>query len=378
MLKASGLLIFLFSRPHATRIINRMKSIVPILVLLLQTSLHAQNVEEPLGLQTASGDYIEGFVDWSEQVLVVYGSAATPELISNPVQKRLMGFRGAKVVAYRNLLEMVGQVQVNSETRVQNFMVENDSISVRIQGLIRGARVRTGSQSQSEDGAYRLALELPLRGEFSSAILPEAPSPDMSVSYALPNPARYAPAPGDSLSGNVLAEAPPDAPPAAYVPPKPYTGLVVDARGLDLQPSMSPRIVARDERIIYSAASSDSNYVAEYGLVGYGKDRKQAMRSDRIGGENANPFVVKAAGISGLYKSDIVLENFDATLVVMADIDGDFLRECRVHILLGPQPVVIDSSFIDSLYIDVPHRDTLPEENTVELSEQAAPGDTAE
>ena len=182
MLKASGLLIFLFSIPHATRIINRMKSIVPILILLLQTSLHAQNVEEPLGLQTASGDYIEGFVDWSEQVLVVYGSAATPEHISNPVQKRLMGFRGAKVVAYRNLLEMVGQVQVNSETRVQNFMVENDSISVRIQGLIRGARVRTGSQSQSEDGAYRLALELPLRGEFSSAILPEAPSPDMSVS----------------------------------------------------------------------------------------------------------------------------------------------------------------------------------------------------
>ncbi|MEC8646953.1 MAG: hypothetical protein VXY00_08255 [Candidatus Latescibacterota bacterium] len=329
-------------------------------------------------MQTKGGEYVEGFVDWSEQVLVVYGSAAAPEHISNPVQKRLMGFRGAKVVAFRNLLEMVGQVQVDSETRVQNFMVENDSISTRVQGLVRGARVRTDSQSQSKDGAYRLALELPLRGAFSSVILPAAPSPNMSVSYALPNPTPYAPVSNDSLSGDVLADTPLDAPPAVYVPPKTYTGLIVDARGLDLQPSMSPRIVARDGRIIYSAASSDSNYVAEYGLVGYGKDRDQAMRSDRIGGENANPFVVKAADVTGLYKSDIILEIFDATLVVMADIDGDFLRECRVHILLGPRPVVIDSAFIDSLYIDATHRDSLSEESTVELSEQAAPSDAAE
>lgn len=350
-----------------------------ILVLALQTALHAQNVvEEPLSMQTTSGDYIEGFVDWSEQILVVYGSAAAPEHISNAVQKRLMGFRGAKVVAYRNLLEMVKQVQVDSETRVQNFMVENDSISVRVQGLIRGARVRTGSQSQSKDGTYSLALELPLRGAFSSIILPTAPTPDMSVSYALPTPAIYASSPVDSLSGEVLAETPPDAPPATYVPPKPYTGLIIDARGLNLQPSMSPRIVDRNERVIYSAASADSNHVAEYGLVGYGKDREQAMRSDRIGGENANPFVVKAADVTGLYKSDVVLENFDATLVVMADIDGDFLRECRVHFLLGPQPVVIDSTFIDSFYIDPTHLDTLSEENQVELSEQTVPSDAAE
>ena len=355
-----------------------MKCISLILALALQSTLFAANVKEPLGLQTAGGEYIEGFVDWSEQVLIVYGSAAAPEHISNPVQKRLMGFRGAKVVAFRNLLEMVGQVQVDSETRVQNFMVENDSISTRVQGLIRSAHVRTGSQSKSANGAYRLALELPLRGAFSSAILPTAPPPNMSVIYALPDPVLYAPVPSDSLSGDVLAKAPPDAPPAVYVPPKPYTGLIVDARGLDLQPSMSPRIVDRDKRIIYSAASSDSDYVAKYGLVGYGKSRDKAMHSDRIGGENANPFVVKAADITGSYKSDIVLENFDATLVMMADIDGDFLRECRVHILLGPQPIVIDSTFIDSLYIDATHRDSFSEENTVELSEQAAPVNAAE
>ena len=145
-----------------------MKHMSLILALVLQTKLFAENVEEPLGLQTADGEYIEGFVDWSEHVLVVYGSAAALEHISNPVQKRLMGFRGAKVVAFRNLLEMVGQVQVDSETRVQPLWWKVTH-QARVQGLIRGARVHTGSQSKSVDGAYRLALELPLRGAFSSA-----------------------------------------------------------------------------------------------------------------------------------------------------------------------------------------------------------------
>lgn len=350
-----------------------------IALAALAAPLFAQNVEEPLNVQSADGQRLEGFVDWTEKVLVVYGNAVAPDHLSNPVQKRLMGFRGAKVVAYRNLLEMVGQVQVDSETRVQNYMVENDSISVRVQGLIRGARVRAGSQRQLADGQYQLALELPLLGPFSSAVLPNSPPVDLPISYALPDPALFAPPQNDSLtSAGVLAEAPPEAPPATYVPPKPYTGLIVDARGLDLQPSMSPRIVARDGRIVYSAASSDTSYIAQYGLVGYGKDLDQAKISDRVGGKSANPYVVRAAGITGLYGGDIVLDNFEATLVMMADIDGDFLRECRVHFLLGPQPVAIDDAFIDSLYIDKTYLDTLSAGDPIELPKQVTPGDAPE
>ena len=349
-----------------------------IVLLLLHTALGAQSVEEPLSGQTADGQPIDGFVDWSEKVLVVYGSAAAPDHLSNPVQKRLMGFRGAKVVAYRNLLEMVGQVQIDSETRAQNFMVQNDSISARVQGMVRGARVRTGSQSESADGLYRLAVELPLLGPFSSALLPEAPAPDASVSHALPQSTFFPSASDSQTDADVLAEAPPEAPPATYVPPKPYTGLIVDARGLDLQPSMSPRIVSRNGRTIYSAASSDTGYVAQYGLVGYEKNSDSARRSDRVGGEEANAFVVKAADVTGLYRGDVVLDDFEATLVLMADIDGEFLRTCSVVFLVGPEPIVIDDAFIDSLYIDEPHLDTLSKGNSIELPKQTPPGNATE
>ena len=62
----------------------------------------------------------------------------------------------------------------------------------------------------------------------------------------------------------------------------------------------------------------------------------------------------------------------------MADVDGDFLRECRVAFLLGPAPVVIDSTFIDSLYIDSTFIDTLAEGDILELPEQTETGDTTE
>jgi hypothetical protein len=352
-----------------------------IALVLLFAPLAAQNVEETLSAQTADGQPIDGHIDWSTKILVVYGEAVAPDHINNPVHKRLMGFRGAKAVAYRNLLEMVGQVQVDAETRVQNFMVENDSISVRVQGIVRGARVQTGSQTESAEGLYRLALEIPLLGAFSHAVLPtDLPPPDLAISYALPMPV---PAQTDTLA--VIAEVDvdslsllPDAPPAIYVPPKPYTGLIVDARGLDLQPSMSPRIIAKDGRTIYSASSSDPDYVAEYGLVGYDKDLRRARNSDRLGGETANPFVVKAASVSGLYSGDIVLDNFDATLVLMADVDGEFLRECRVTFVLGPEPIVIDDAFIDSLYIDSPQLDPLSEGEILELPEQTRPSNSTE
>jgi hypothetical protein len=251
--------------------------------------------------------------------------------------------------------------------------VQNDSISVRVRGIVRGARVLTGSQSESPEGLYRLALELPLLGSFS-AVLPASPLAEpAAIDYALPGPIAE---PGAVPA--VDSPAPIDAPPAIYVPPKPYTGLLIDARGLVLQPSMMPRIVAKDGRTIYSAASADSNHVAQFGLVGYGKDMEHALYSDRLGGEQANAFVVKAAGVSGLYSSDVVLDNFDATLVLMADVDGGFLHECRVTFLLGPAPVIIDSTFIDSLYIDTTYIDTLAEGESIEFPEQTETSDSTE
>lgn len=269
----------------------------------------AQHVEELLtapgeGLQT-----IEGRIDWTDKTLVAYGEGIAPEGIANPALRRLMGFRAAKVVAFRNLLELIGQVRIDAETSVQTAMVANDSIRTRVNGLVRGAKVVPGSERE-EEGIYRLALRLELTEEFARTVLPPVP----------------ASSPAQAKSREV------------FVPPKPHTGLVVDARGLDLQPSMAPRLITQEGREAYSAAFVEADYAARLGIVGYERDWHQAVTSDRLGGTQARPLIVKALGVAGRYRADLVISEEDRIRVVMADAEGNFLRQCRVIFVVGPAP----------------------------------------
>ena len=332
------------------------------------SSPRQDHVEEPLTLE-AGGSLIEGYIDWTKNELIVYGDAVAPEHVTNPVQRRLLGFRGAKAVAYRNLLEMAGEVQVDTEARVQDFMVTSDSISIKVKGLIRGARVVAGSQVDN-DGLYRIALRLPLLGRFADAVLPDVArlTPDV-FDRGLP-----AEMPAQTVADSLVV--PPDVPieeePVIFVPHEPYTGVLVDARGLDLQPSMSPRILSEEGRVIYGAATVGREYATQYGIIGYDKDIDRALTSDRIGGAGANPFVVKATRTSGLYSGDAVLSEFDATRVLMADADDEFLHECRVIFVLGAEPVSFESIYADSTYYD---STLISEEEEFELQGETEPDD---
>jgi len=301
--------------------------------------LHAQNVDQPLALQGDEGQLIQGRVDWTDQVIIAYGEGVASDEFTNPVQRRLMGFRAAKSAAYRNLLELVGQVQVDSETRVVNAMVASDEVRTRVSGLIQGARVVPGSQ-QEVDGLYSIALELGLLDEFSDAVLPDFPAERPAPSAPPLSP----PAEADILDSVET--------PAVFTPPEPFTGLLVDARGLDLQPSMAPRVLGEDGREVYSPAFVERMYAASVGVVGYDKDLERASISDRLGGPDAHPLIVRALDVTGRYRADPVIGWEDAVRVAMADAQSDFLRECRVVFVLGPEPEPAFADFADSTATD--------------------------
>ena len=153
------------------------------------------------------------------------------------------------------------------------------------------------------------------------------------------------PATADSLAADELV---------FFVPEAPYTGLLVDVRGLGLQPSIAPRVLSGDGHVIHGAATVDRSLATDYGVAGYDDDIDRAYTSERLGGEEANPFVVKATGTAGRYSGDAILDNFDAAQVLRADEIGDFLRQGRVTFLLGPEPAAFDTTYaaFDSTYTD--------------------------
>ena len=161
-----------------------------------------------------------------------------------------------------------------------------------------------------------------------------------------------APATADSLAANDEL--------VFFVPEAPYTGLLIDVRGLGLQPSIAPRVLSANGHVIHGAATVDRSLATDYGVAGYDDDLNRAYTSERLGGEEANPFVVRATGTAGRYSGDAILDDFDVVQVLQADEVGDFLRQGRVTFLLGPSAelrskptsAAFDSTYFDSTYTD--------------------------
>lgn len=283
-----------------------------LIALILATGqrLQAQNVVQPLQAQPTGQQSIEGNLDWTTGALTVYGEGIASPDIQNPAQRRLLGLRAAKATAYRNLLELVGQVHIDASTTVGEAMLASDSIRTRVSGLIRGARLVPESQ-QEKDGVFQVALTLKLQDDLAATLLPAIQRPS-------------APPP--------LAES------ALYTPPQAYSGLIIDARGLPLKPSMAPRLLSAGGNELFNAHGVNLEYVRRWGMVGYDRDLERASRSDRLGGANAQPLVIKATQVAGQYSADAVISNEDAVRVQMADKHSPFLAQCRVVFVLGPTP----------------------------------------
>lgn len=300
---------------------------LPIAVLvLIAARLPAQQADryaiEPLVSQRA-----EGYIDWTQHALFAQGDGTAPAAVTGPVQQRLHGLRNARDEAFRNLHALIGQVRLNADTQLQDAGLERD-----FQEL---ARVAIGSQSEDQ-GRYRIAVRLLLLGDFAAAVLPQVEPIDPRA-HAFP----AAPAPVDSLATDELV---------FFVPDAPYTGLLIDVRGLGLQPSIAPRVLSADGHLIHGVATVDRRLATDYGVAGYDDDLNRAYTSERLGGEDAKPFVVKATGTAGRYSGDAILDNFDVAQVLQADEAGDFLRQGRVTFLLGPAPAIFDSTYTDSIF----------------------------
>jgi len=106
-----------------------------------------------------------------------------------------------------------------------------------------------------------------------------------------------------------------------------YTGLLVDARGLHLNPALHPCILNEEEQKMYGkgAVSSGPNSSTPY-TVGNVEIAKKKCR-EKIGD---NPLVVKCLKPVGKEKSDIMISNEDAHKVVLI---RDLLERERVAIL---------------------------------------------
>lgn len=123
-------------------------------------------------------------------------------------------------------------------------------------------------------------------------------------------------------------------PPVGYPGTKEvYTGLIVNAKGLGVIPSLMPTISVKGDisNQVYGAMRISREYAIKNGIAGYEKDLEEARKNERISRSGvSNPIVVNAVGVSGVNNTNVEVSQEDGNLIVAADKVTGFLKECRV------------------------------------------------
>jgi hypothetical protein len=253
-----------------------------------------KDVEQPVGSS--------GKVDWTTGVISAVGIGTPPAQPANAAQARAMAERAAQVVAYRNLLEAVKGVRVDSTTTVENFITTSDVIRTEVSGIIQGATIM--DKKYMSDGSVEVTIGMRLTGALADTLLPKTP-----------------PTPPTGLTGTLT--------PASSG--QLHTGLIVDARGLGVKPAMAPKILNEDGKEVYGSAWISRDHAVREGMVGYLKDPVQAQTNPRV---TDKPLMMKALRVAGDARVDMVITNADAAMLQSASENLSMLQKCRVIILV--------------------------------------------
>ncbi len=320
-----------------------------------------------------------GGVDWAKMRLWAKGMgvapAGTPQRLAGP-----MAERAALLDARRNLVEVLEQIYVDSQTTVSDFVTADDQVRNRVYGVL--SRPDVDSMQVDADGVCEVIVSVPVAGDLAEALKSRIPqtSPLPASSGKISEPRRIAgtsqqaapqtkpqqgvrvekivqpqrlsqrkqqqdqPVRQESLppsepktqpasltSADTAPVVPATPPPVVATAPQTpdYTGLVVDARELGFKPSLMPELFASGS-LFYPGPGMQAKVVSS-GRVRYYRSLEQAQQGAMAG---SMPLTIRAAGLHDGKNSSLDLDPKDAALLqsIMRKTDS-FLNAGRVAIV---------------------------------------------
>ena len=105
-----------------------------------------------------------------------------------------------------------------------------------------------------------------------------------------------------------------------------YTGVVIDCRGLGLNPVMSPVIKDAAGTKLYGHTNINPDYVIQNGMASYAHDMGMASRA------GSNPLVIKAVSLAD-HNANPVISIDDGNRMLLENNSGGFLSQTAVVFL---------------------------------------------
>jgi hypothetical protein len=243
-----------------------------------------------------------GSIDWTSGTIWATGRAA-PEGRAVVSAESVPG--AARADANRNLLDILKHIKINADLTIGDYSSKNDIILAGIEKTARDAVIL--KQYYTSALAVEITIETSMYGGFLQLVLPENIRQIPKITLE------------DQKRGIKACTE------------NEYTGLIIDARGLDLKPVLAPVIVSEQGHAVYSSAFISREFAVQNGICKYVCDMDLA-RSDLRAGKN--PIVFKGLRKEGQPDAAIVISMSDYRLLETITERHRFLKECRVIIVL--------------------------------------------
>lgn len=268
------------------------------------------------------------YIDWTTQEIHATGVGKINMELPEGARKTI-ATEAAKNAAGRNIIEKMDVLAVNGESRLANLFGKDPFLRDRIGNVVRNLKVLAIESLAT--GEIKIKVSLPLVGAFSDILLPQkfdrakllqidrplCPCCGQPWPEGRPVPENlHLIMPADSVNSDLSQK---------------YTGLIIDARGLDVSPALAPTIIDELGNEIYGEMFANRVYAVDIGLVGYLSDPDSARTNSRV---RDNPLLVKAVRSSGARNADMVISAQDGLLVHAAVRRFDFFQRCRVIIVV--------------------------------------------
>ena len=257
-----------------------------------------------------------GAIDWTAGVVEAKGIGipATYTYYSKPQANREDILSEAINKAGHNLLETIISLRINSQNRVIDIVENFPSIMIQLKDMAHKAPEVETMRKLQYDGTVEVWLQMSLGGGFSQLILPPEIRQIEPIKQVL-KPNRPTQLRIRSRSSEI------------------FSGMVVDARGLEAVPVLAPIILDENLDEVFGPAFVSREYAVQHGVIRYTTDLWQAKFHPRV---SDNPLIVKALKVLSPGRCDFMISNADAAKLRSASEHLLFMRECRVVIVLDP------------------------------------------
>lgn len=296
---------------------------------ILAISLLVAFFFQALSLKTNAQEKKEGQVNWTDGYVSAVGEgAATPS--GNKAKDQLRAVRAATILAQRTLLETVKELKIDSQTKVQNKMVQDDAISTRIEGTIQGAEItRQNVRWEGDMPIATVEMRICLGGIGTC-------KSEKSIIKTLSLDQKNEPpdVPRQRLDSIVSKQetATPKTQDIICDTSKPVTGVIFNLQGLFFERVILPVVITiadgNKRFTVYSAKSVAPQVFRTYGVVRYADSVDQAKQNPYLGD---NTMIVPVTGVT---KENLIIIGIDAVRLIRETTShgNNYLENAKVVI----------------------------------------------